>query len=223
MYSMDLSKPMQCSDGLPKGQPPSFPTGRVVSAPDVQLDAEIMKPAVTAERPSAKKSPPAGASAAAEYNVPPTSQPQHTIELSGKSGGKMLIENIVSVMEPNTTFRMANETHTTVYHGPKQERPAKIKNRYQLTESRAEPMIQHLDVISAGLTTDWKTLGRHLRLDNALLDQINIDYQVEGQHEVNYRMLAKWKEVKGPVTLHMLARALADIGRGDLADELRKG
>lgn len=83
--------------------------------------------------------------------------------------------------------------------------------------------MKHLDVVSAGLGGDWRRLGRHLGLADAELDQIRIDYHAEGQHEVNYRILLSWKQTSGPVTLQKLAKALAEIGRGDLSDELSKG
>ena len=83
--------------------------------------------------------------------------------------------------------------------------------------------MRHLDVVSAGLGEDWCRLGRHLGLADTELDQIRMDYHIEGQHEINYRTLLKWKQRFGPVTVHKLAKALAEIGRGDLADELSRG
>ena len=50
-----------------------------------------------------------------------------------------------------------------------------------------------------------------------------MDYHIEGQHEVNYRVLLRWKQNCAQATLQMLAKALVEVGRGDLADELCKG
>lgn len=87
--------------------------------------------------------------------------------------------------------------------------------------SSKEPSVSHLDVVSSRLSsTDWRRLGRQLHLDDSLLDQIRTDFHVEGQQEVNYRMLIKWKQTHTNCTLAILAKALCEIGRGDLADEL---
>ena len=81
-----------------------------------------------------------------------------------------------------------------------------------------------MDVVSAKLAGDWRRLGRHLGIADATLEQIRIDFHIEGQHEVNYRILLKWKQdCSSLATVHALAKALVEIGRGDLADELCKG
>lgn len=84
-------------------------------------------------------------------------------------------------------------------------------------------MARHFDVISVGLAGDWRRLGRAFGITDAQLDQIRMDFQYEGQHEINYRVLVKWKQQNPHPTLHFLAQTLLDIGRGDLADELSKG
>lgn len=212
--------PVACSDDVPPDQPLSFQTGQIASVPDVQPDAEKVKQSRTPEKPVVQGNP-SGASAS---GLPPSAnRTRDTIEITGKSGGKIKTEGLASVLQPGGVFVLGDENRMVIHRGAHSEKRNRRKNKYKLTESTAEPVIRHLDIISAGLAEDWYDLGHHLGLSDAALKQIELDFKVEGQHEVNYRVLARWKQTHGPVTVHMLAKALVEIGRGDLADELRRG
>ncbi|KAL8582703.1 hypothetical protein ACOMHN_058080 [Nucella lapillus] len=218
-----------CSEDVPKELPSHSQTNQEASVADVQPDAEKVdqpRAALPSEKPApavpqAKyPSPPA-----VKHNPPrPVNRTRDTIVIKGKSGGSIKAEGLAAVLQPGGAFVLGNENYSVIHQDsalPKGKK--KIRNRYKVTESCAEPVIRHLDVVSAGLTGDWYDLGKHLGLADATLRQIEMDYKREGQHEINYRALAKWKQEKGRVTLHMLAKALVEVGRGDLADELRKG
>ncbi|KAK7505769.1 hypothetical protein BaRGS_00003040 [Batillaria attramentaria] len=137
-------------------------------------------------------------------------------------------EGLATALKPGGVFQLGGHNQMTIYknEGSGDGAYKFRKPKHPLTTSRAEPEYRHLDMVSSKLAGDWRRLGRQMGLDDSTLDQIRQDFHVEGQHEVNYRMLMKWKQNcvgSGHFTLAMMAKLLADSGRGDIADELRKG
>lgn len=77
-----------------------------------------------------------------------------------------------------------------------------------------------MEVIARNIGKDWKYLGRALGLTDGELDNIRIDYYPEGQYEISYQTVRKWKEQAFPTELRRLAKCCVKIGRGDVADKL---
>ena len=86
--------------------------------------------------------------------------------------------------------------------------------------STAEPNKNQLDVVANQIGRDWKRLGLKFDFSVGELDTLRLTYIAEGQYEVSYQMLLKWKSEQYPVTVRQLAEACQSIGRGDLADAL---
>ena len=68
---------------------------------------------------------------------------------------------------------------------------------------------------------DWHTLGIHLRLDIAQLDQIEEQYfATQGHRRCKTKMIDLWLKVKPDASWHMLIKALKKIKEESLADRL---
>ncbi|KAK7113942.1 uncharacterized protein [Littorina saxatilis] len=218
--------PVQCSEDT--GDNPglgSIQTGREVQVPSVLSAGGDLEP--DAER--------VDQSAGQQRHRPPQVSPAtgvlmqsgDRIEITGEKS-KIVATGIAGAMKPGTIFQLGSENHMTIHQdhrsgSDREGRKANIINRCALTVSQEPPMARHFDVISVGLAGDWRRLGRAFGITDAQLDQIRMDFQYDGQHEINYRVLVKWKQQNPRPTLHFLAQTLLDIGRGDLADELSKG
>lgn len=233
---MEPGIPIQCTDDLPmevEDPVPTFETARKIpgsasdqglSSQHLQADADILVTEASggAGGPSVFFGAQPSASTA-------SSKPRDKITIEGQ-GCTIKAEGLGAALQPGGVFQLGGHNHLTIYRnqGSGDGSAFKFKkNKHPLTQSQAEPEYKHMDVVSSKLAGDWRRLGRYMGLDDATLDQLRQDYYVEGQHEVNYRMLLKWKQRcvagSGHCTLAMLAQLLASGGRGDIADELRKG
>ena len=67
---------------------------------------------------------------------------------------------------------------------------------------------------------DWHTLGLHLRLDIAEMDQIEEQYLTQGHRRCKTKMIDLWLKVKPDASWHMLIKALKKIKEESLADRL---
>ena len=68
---------------------------------------------------------------------------------------------------------------------------------------------------------DWHTLGLHLRLDIAQLDQIEEQYfATHGHRRCKTKMIDHWLKVKPDASWYMLIKALKKIKEESLADRL---
>jgi len=81
----------------------------------------------------------------------------------------------------------------------------------------------HVRLVQGSLRSkEWRSLGRRLGCSDAKLDQLKCDYHHEGLREVIYQTLRDWREDRGnDARLAVLARALLDIGRPDIAIQLQ--
>lgn len=79
-----------------------------------------------------------------------------------------------------------------------------------------------LDDVASHLGSDFRKLRRPLGISDAIIEQIELDYHREGQQEITYQILRKWKEMKGSMaTIAALAEALRQINRIDMAQRLK--
>ena len=68
---------------------------------------------------------------------------------------------------------------------------------------------------------DWHSLGIHLRLDIAQLDQIEEQYfATQGHRRCKTKMIDLWLKVKPDASWYMLIKALKKIKEESLADRL---
>lgn len=82
--------------------------------------------------------------------------------------------------------------------------------------------MEELMKIAAEIGTSWRWLGRVLKLEDPLLDQI--DYKESDLSEKCYQTLLKWRNSRASrATREELARALSEklVNRNDLAEHLR--
>ena len=66
-------------------------------------------------------------------------------------------------------------------------------------------------------------IGRALGLDDPDLENLEMDYNINGQKEVVYQMLRKWKSKKGRhAKKSVLVEALnsSSVGRGDIVEQI---
>ena len=76
----------------------------------------------------------------------------------------------------------------------------------------------HSQYLSGVLGNEWKDLGRYLNILDPELDNIREDYH-GNLKEVKYQVLLAWKHYCGALaTYGILANALMEVGRTDLAD-----
>ena len=72
--------------------------------------------------------------------------------------------------------------------------------------------------MSQELGTDWKSLGRQLRIDEAKLTKFHTENQE--LEEKAYQMLSHWKRKDASAaTYDVLRKALCDVNRRDLAEK----
>lgn len=67
----------------------------------------------------------------------------------------------------------------------------------------------------------WRNLASALGMSRGQIESIERDYCVDGQYEMAYQTLLKWKRLNGDfVTVQELVQALDSIGMSELASEL---
>lgn len=105
---------------------------------------------------------------------------------------------------------------------PQRNRKEKKKKEVALTTSTRIVTNDELDDIASHLGSDFRKLRRPLAISDAIIEQIELDYHREGQQEITYQILRKWKEMKGSLaTIANLAEVLRQVNRIDLAQKLK--
>lgn len=105
---------------------------------------------------------------------------------------------------------------------PQRNRKEKKKKEVALTTSTRIVTNDELDDIASHLGSDFRKLRRPLAISDAIIEQIELDYHREGQQEITYQILRKWKEMKGSLaTIANLAEVLQQVKRVDLAQKLK--
>ncbi|XP_067651279.1 protein immune deficiency-like [Haliotis asinina] len=126
---------------------------------------------------------------------------------------------------PNMQVGYNNVMHVTDSSFSNTKRPRlrpKIEPTLPLVKSTEVPGATAMEIIAANIGKDWRYLGRTLGLSEGELDNIRADYHIEGQYEISYQTVRKWKEQGYPTELRRLAKCLVKMGRGDIADKLAK-
>lgn len=183
----------------------------ILTAAPLETDAEVISGAS------------AGPSITLVSQTNPGSKERDKITLEGK-GCTIRAEGLGAALKPGGVFQLGVNNQMTIVQNKGDSAKVKVrKNKYPLTRSTAEPQLKHLDMVSSKLGAEWRRLGRLMGIEDSTLDQIQLDFRAEGQHEINYRMLLKWKQkcTHGQFTLSALAHHMAELGRGDIADEFR--
>ncbi|KAL8618047.1 hypothetical protein ACOMHN_044617 [Nucella lapillus] len=237
-----MYKPIQCTDDV-SGSPPSFQAGREYTVPEPQVQAQSRQAAGAG--PSQAQAPAqqdmatdsvqfqpartARAPAPAPAMSPggdggPAKEPDRIV-IPGPDGAPAIIATgVAQHLNPGVYFQMGHTNNLTITrsrHGNSVvTRPQSVPNTLPVTASQAVPKEHHLRHISRGLSGEWRALGRRLQLQDAMLDQLHMDYSTQGQTEVSWQMLRRWMETTYPATIQALAQALADEGSGPLADWL---
>ncbi|XP_071091769.1 uncharacterized protein [Haliotis cracherodii] len=129
--------------------------------------------------------------------------------------------NTVNVM--NVPGRMQTRSQARGAPGPPKVKVKPCKR--PLSKSENEPTMDQMDRVCKKLTkyndTAWKDLGTKLGLTTGELETIHHDHRVAGEYELSYQTLLMWKRRQPtPPQVKVLAKALCDIGRGDLSDTL---
>ena len=84
------------------------------------------------------------------------------------------------------------------------------------SEPELKDILDEIDKVN-----DWHSLGIHLRLDIALLDQIEEQYfATQGHKKCKTKMIDLWLKVKPDASWYMLIKALKKINEESLADRL---
>lgn len=210
-------RPIQCSDDIEKqgGHPSIFQTGQEVDpnnqqpSESLQTDAEL---ATQAPRMRGN-----------QMNTASNRPESPDIVKIETKGCRIEATGLARALKPGAMLQVGGETNTTIIKGGSVGHTrSHVKNKKPLTCSQRHPTQKELDMLCENLNREWKNLGRCLNLDDPQLDHIGEDYRGDGQHEINYRVLKKWKETFPECyTIAVLANALKEIGRGDLADELQ--
>ena len=77
----------------------------------------------------------------------------------------------------------------------------------------------HIRSICGKVGTDWRDLGTVLRLESALMD--NIEADLSECRERAWKVLQKWKQKNGNrATVEILINALNEIDRKDVVEKL---
>ncbi|XP_048254860.1 uncharacterized protein LOC124148299 [Haliotis rufescens] len=131
------------------------------------------------------------------------------------TGNKVNVMNVPGGMQTRSQARAAAGAPKVKVKTPK--RP--------LSKSENEPTRDQMDRVCKKLTkyndTAWKDLGTKLGLTTGELETIHHDHRIEGDYELSYQTLLVWKRRQPtPPQVKVLAKALCDIGRGDLSDTL---
>ncbi|XP_046375274.1 protein immune deficiency-like [Haliotis rufescens] len=145
------------------------------------------------------------------------------INYTGPDGTKFNVRTTGKA--PNLQIGYNNVMHVTENSLLNPKRPRlrpMIEPKLPLVKSSEVPGPGAMEVIACNIGKDWKYLGRALGLTDGELDNIRIDYYPEGQYEICYQTVRKWKEQAFPTELRRLAKCCAKIGRGDVADKLAK-
>ncbi|XP_045158759.2 receptor-interacting serine/threonine-protein kinase 1-like [Mercenaria mercenaria] len=99
--------------------------------------------------------------------------------------------------------------------------PSHKHHSSKLTESTSKPSRPDLNHVCNNIGKHWKALARHFGLTRGQIESIEVDYHIEGNYEMAYQTLLKWKRQNGDqVTIRDLAHALDSIGMSELAREL---
>ncbi|XP_031551272.1 uncharacterized protein LOC116288602 [Actinia tenebrosa] len=100
-----------------------------------------------------------------------------------------------------------------------EERPhtqATARRQHQLEPFKQRVSTDIILEIAEKTSTSWKFLGRHLKVPEHTLS--NIDDTYKKTEEKGYAMLKKWSETSATPTVLVLLRALDKCGRRDLAE-----
>lgn len=91
----------------------------------------------------------------------------------------------------------------------------------KLTDSKEKPTRQDLNHVCNNIGKNWKKLARTFGLSKGQIEAIEVDFHIEGNYEMAYQTILKWKRQNGDlVTIHDLAVAIDSIGLTELAREL---
>lgn len=105
-------------------------------------------------------------------------------------------------------------------YGPREYKTKKIQPKKPLTECTDKPSSDNLHYISERLGKLWQKLGRCLKFEDGVLEQLDMDH-TNDSNEKNYKMLTRWINAEGDqATKAQLASCLAKCGLGHLADYL---
>lgn len=89
------------------------------------------------------------------------------------------------------------------------------------TVKKGKPSDEELEMLSLNIAEGWKSLGRRLKIDDALLT--SFDRENEEYREKSYKMLLHWRNREGSLaTYQLLYQALCHelVNRRDLAENL---
>jgi len=93
--------------------------------------------------------------------------------------------------QPRTTSRGQKGPSSITSDDASQRIPPGISSSDQ---ARKKDLLstRHLDVMAVNIGKNWRAFGRELRFSDPRLDQLEADYRIHGQREVNYQMLLEW-------------------------------
>ncbi|KAJ8034173.1 Netrin receptor UNC5D [Holothuria leucospilota] len=113
--------------------------------------------------------------------------------------------------------QMATELALTV--SPKEDRYEGMDQSHQM-KPQTYSMTDTFQLLAKKLTSEWKSLGRKLCLDDAEIYRIETD--CKETEETIYQMLQCWKKKEGSsATYALLVTALEGVGRTDLAEKVQ--
>jgi hypothetical protein len=88
-------------------------------------------------------------------------------------------------------------------------------------DSKEKPTRQDLNHVCNNIGKNWKKLARTFGLSKGQIEAIEVDFHIEGNYEMAYQTILKWKRQNGDlVTIHDLAVAIDSIGLSELARDL---
>lgn len=120
----------------------------------------------------------------------------------------------------NVVTRPTHRSHHKS-QSPKRDTSGQKHHSSELTDSESAPTRSDLNYVCDNIGKKWKKLGTVLGLSRGQIESIEVDYHIEGNYEMAYQMLLKWKRQNGDlVTVRDLAHALDGIGFSELAREL---
>ncbi|XP_067652667.1 receptor-interacting serine/threonine-protein kinase 1-like [Haliotis asinina] len=147
--------------------------------------------------------------------------PRSTVFSDTKSSGIQIgCSNILNVQGGAGVQTRSRQRTAASVPKVKEKKPKRLPSK-----SENEPSLDQMDKVCKTLNkykdTAWRDLGTKLGLSNGELDTIYHDRHAEGDYELSYQTLLRWKQRQPtPPQVKVLAQALCDIGRGDLSDIL---
>ncbi|XP_046563138.1 uncharacterized protein LOC124272033 [Haliotis rubra] len=195
-----------------------FYRGKTSADPGIQIMSGPSMPEKVEEDASAEKSGACGGSTSKDSGNTKT-----YVKYTAPDGACFNVHT--SGKAPNMQVSYNNVMHVTDSSFANPNRPRlrpKIAPSLPLVKSTEVPGPIAMEIIANNIGKDWRYLGRELGLSEGEMDNIRADYRTEGQYEISYQTVRKWKEQAYPTELHRLAKCCARAGRGDIADKLAK-